>query len=94
MIFFAFNLFELCCGLYFPSMGSLKSVTIPESTRSTIMNIFRVPLNIVVVVVLLQMDAMSDQTRFGVCASMCFAGVLGSLFISLCTKRDFKKKAE
>jgi MFS transporter, MFS domain-containing protein family, molybdate-anion transporter len=50
--FFAFNLFELCCGFYFPTAGVLRSRYIPEEARATIMNLFRVPLNLIVVVVL------------------------------------------
>ncbi|KAI8904373.1 hypothetical protein EDD86DRAFT_194854 [Gorgonomyces haynaldii] len=47
-----FNLFELACGLYFPSMAAIKSTVIPEATRSTVMNLFRVPLNLMVVIML------------------------------------------
>lgn len=49
---FAFMLFEICCGIYFPTQGTLRSVIVPEESRSTIMNFFRVPLNILVVLIL------------------------------------------
>jgi MFS transporter, MFS domain-containing protein family, molybdate-anion transporter len=50
----SFMVFEACVGLYFPSIGTLRSQYIPEANRSTIMNLFRVPLNFLVVVVLLK----------------------------------------
>jgi hypothetical protein len=48
----AFVLFEACCGLYFPSIGILRAKYVPEAQRSTIMTIFRVPLNFVVALIL------------------------------------------
>lgn len=50
--FFSFLAFEACVGLYFPMMGSLKGQIVPEELRSTIYNIYRVPLNAIVVAVL------------------------------------------
>ena len=93
-IYIAFNVFELCCGVYFPTMGSLKSAMIPESMRSTIMNIFRIPLNIVVVLVLLKMDSMTNATRFGICAGMCLFGAFGGLILSRSVPKPTKQKNE
>lgn len=45
----AFIVFEIAVGLYFPAMGTLKSKVVPEECRTTIYNIYRIPLNIVVV---------------------------------------------
>jgi len=47
----AFLGFEFCIGLYFPMMGTLKGKMVPEANRSSIYNLFRVPLNTIVVVV-------------------------------------------
>lgn len=52
-ILLAFVLFEIAVGMYFPSMGMLKSKVVPESCRSTLYNFFRVPLNFIVCCVLL-----------------------------------------
>jgi hypothetical protein len=49
---FAFVLFEVCCGLYYPTMGMIRSKNVPEAQRSTIMTIFRVPLNLIVAIIL------------------------------------------
>lgn len=48
-----FILFEICVGLYFPAAGTLKGRIVPESCRATIYNLFRVPLNVIVVLALL-----------------------------------------
>lgn len=68
LVYAAFNLFELCCGIYFPALGSIRSRVIPEETRSTVMNLFRVPLNLIVVVVLLRVDSVPRPLIFGLCS--------------------------
>jgi hypothetical protein len=45
----AFFLFEACVGMYFPSIGSLRAKYIPDKYRSVIMNLFGIPLNLIVV---------------------------------------------
>merc|ERR1719324_1002831 len=49
----AFVCFELCVGVYFPSICTLKSEAVPESHRATVYNLFRAPMNLIVVSVLL-----------------------------------------
>jgi len=51
--FFSFLIFEFCVGMYFPSIGIVKSEVVPERVRGTMYNIYRVPLNAVVVALLL-----------------------------------------
>ena len=51
--FIALNLFEVCVGLYFPTMGTMKGSIVPENKRVAIYNLFRIPLNLIVVVSLL-----------------------------------------
>jgi len=46
--FTAFLVFEACVGLYFPMIGTLKGEIVPEDSRSTIYNIYRLPLNVIV----------------------------------------------
>lgn len=45
----AFFLFELCVGMYFPLIGTLRSKYLPDAYRGVIMNIFGIPLNLIVV---------------------------------------------
>lgn len=49
----AFFVFEGCVGMYFPSIGTLRSKYVPDSHRSVIMNLFGIPLNLLVVSVFL-----------------------------------------
>ena len=51
--FCAFNLFEMCVGMYFPIMGTMKSSIVPEDQRAAIYNLFRIPLNFIVLFSLL-----------------------------------------
>jgi len=54
LVFTAFIVFEACVGLFWPAMGMLRGIYLPEASRSTIMNFFRIPLNGMVVVILWQ----------------------------------------
>jgi len=64
----SFLLFEACVGIYWPAMGTVRSQVVPEETRATIYNIFRVPLNAIVLGVLL--NQMSTLTAFMCCSGM------------------------
>jgi MFS transporter, MFS domain-containing protein family, molybdate-anion transporter len=52
----SFFAFEACVGMYFPSIGTLRSKYVPDSHRSVIMNLFGIPLNILVVGVFLSIS--------------------------------------
>lgn len=64
----AFLLFEACVGMYWPAIGTLKSMVVPENTRATIYNLYRVPLNAIVLGVLL--NHISTSTALSACAVM------------------------
>ena len=51
--FLGMNLFEMTVGMYFPIMGTLKGAIVPESKRAGIYNLFRIPLNFIVLFSLL-----------------------------------------
>merc|ERR1719161_407579 len=78
----AFVAFELCVGIYFPCICTLKSESVPESHRATIYNIFRAPMNgIVVSVLLANPDLMST---FKLVANMLLgAGIFTAIFAYL-----------
>jgi hypothetical protein len=63
-----FCLFECCVGLFWPSIMKMRSQYIPEESRSTIMNFFRIPLNIFVCIVLYNVSAFPISVMFGMCA--------------------------
>ena len=67
ILFSAFILFECICGLMFPTYGYLRANYIPNEHRTTIMNIYRVPLNVFVMIILLNKKNMSLQTTFYIC---------------------------
>ena len=48
----AFCMFEFCVGLFWPSMMKMRAAHVPEEMRATIINFFRIPLNLFVCVVL------------------------------------------
>lgn len=52
----AFFAFEACVGVYFPCIGTLRSKYVPDSHRSVIMNLFGIPLNVLVVGVFLSIS--------------------------------------
>lgn len=54
-----FCAFEACVGIFWPSIMKMRSQYIPEESRSTIMNFFRIPLNIFVCIVLYNVSTLS-----------------------------------
>lgn len=48
----AFCVFEVLIGMFWPSMMTLRAKYVPEQQRSTIINIFRIPLNLFVCLIL------------------------------------------
>jgi len=66
--------FELTVGLYYPSAGAIKSEVVPEHARAGVYNLFRVPLNFVVCVIIL--TDLSTRMVFSICALLMAASVL------------------
>ncbi|KAG2443613.1 hypothetical protein HXX76_001964 [Chlamydomonas incerta] len=66
----AFCGFEACIGVFWPSMMALRAHYVPEELRATIINIFRIPLNLFVCVVLYKVSAFPLGVMFGVCVGM------------------------
>ena len=59
-------LFESCVGMYFPTIGTLRSRYFPDSHRSVVMNLFGIPLNAMVVTVFLSIEKLGTQGALGV----------------------------
>jgi MFS transporter, MFS domain-containing protein family, molybdate-anion transporter len=68
IVYAMFLIFEMTVGLFYPSYGVIKSEKIPEDIRSAVMNIFRMPLNLFVVLLLLKIKLLSPPTVFKICA--------------------------
>merc|ERR1711990_1215808 len=77
--FVAFLVFEACVGLYFPMMGTLKGDIVPEDMRSTIYNIYRLPLNVIVLLPLLL--NFSIATTFAVTTSILGGAVFAAFLL-------------
>jgi len=65
-ILVGFCIFETCTGVFFPCAGTLRSKVIPDAVQGSVMNIFRVPLNILVVVGTKLTDLYPPQFCFAV----------------------------
>jgi len=64
VIFGSFVVFEVCVGVFWPAMGYLRGKYIPEHARSTTMNFFRIPLNLIVILILWQNFPMTVIFQF------------------------------
>ncbi|KAK1409087.1 hypothetical protein QVD17_35612 [Tagetes erecta] len=67
-----FCAFEGCVGIFWPSIMKMRSQYIPEEARSTIMNFFRIPLNIFVCIILYNVNAFPITIMFGMCSIFLF----------------------
>jgi len=67
LVFGAFLVVETCVGTFFACSGTMRSMFIPENRMSSIMNIFRVPLNICVVIGTKLDNYVDSSTVFFVC---------------------------
>mmetsp|Transcript_8633 Transcript_8633/g.20513 ORF Transcript_8633/g.20513 Transcript_8633/m.20513 type:complete len:477 (+) Transcript_8633:59-1489(+) len=72
----AFLTFEFCVGWYFPCIGIVKSEIVPDRIRGSMYNLFRVPLNVLVLVLLLA-DFGSDS-KFAVCSFLLLLAMLAT----------------
>ncbi|XP_073297715.1 uncharacterized protein [Primulina huaijiensis] len=71
-----FCIFEACVGIFWPSIMKMRSQYIPEEARSTIMNFFRIPLNIFVCIVLYNVNAFPITVMFGMCSIFLFVAYI------------------
>merc|ERR1719261_45802 len=90
--FVAFLAFEACVGLYFPMMGTLKGDIVPEDMRSTIYNIYRLPLNGIVLMPLLMNFSIS--TTFAVTTSILAVAVVSAYTLKSVPKKSHEQELE
>ena len=74
--FLSFCVFEVCVGMFWPSLGFMRSRYVPEEVRATVMNIFRIPLNMIVVLVLVNIERLEQFQVF----LLCFTCMLPAVF--------------
>ncbi|EWG50728.1 hypothetical protein FVEG_09863 [Fusarium verticillioides 7600] len=76
--FWALCLFEMCVGLYYPSMAFLKGRLVPEERRGRVYGLMRVPLNTFTALCLMTVNEgdESREDRLIVCSSLLLFSVL------------------
>jgi hypothetical protein len=77
----AFLVFEVCVGMYWPCVGTLKSQLVPEENRAAVYTLFRVPLNAIVIGVLL--TDMTTFTIFKVCTALLLLATGAALMLTV-----------
>jgi len=90
--FVAFLVFECCVGLYFPTIGTLKGEIVPEDMRSTVYNIYRLPLNVAVLMPLLL--NFSITTTFAVTTCLLGVAVAAAYFLKTVPKKSAEQALE
>lgn len=83
LAFLGMLLFEMCVGMYFPVMGTMKGAIVPEDKRAAIYNLYRIPLNFIVLFSLL--TDLTPTVSFMLNASM--LGTATILQVVLMTRR-------
>ena len=76
-VFLALCCFEFCLGAYMPTVASVKAAWVPEDVRATVYGLFRVPLNLMVVIILLV--SLSSATTFLICSSLLAVSLAAAL---------------
>ena len=95
VVYTMFLVFEACVGVFYPSYGVIKSEKIPEEIRSSVMNIFRIPLNAFVVLLLLKIKFLSSAVVFSICTGAHGVAFLCYLyFYTSCSKAASEKASE
>ena len=67
---FAFCAFEFGLGVYWPAMAVLRGELVPNSLRASVTSVFRVPLNVLVVMLLTAAGRASERALLLCCAAM------------------------
>jgi len=94
VVYIMFLVFETLVGLFYPAYGVIKSERIPEDIRSSVMNIFRMPLNAFVVLLLLKIKYLSPQKVFLACATVHVAAFFSYLYFYSQRNTNFKRTVE
>ena len=72
----SFLIVEACVGIFMPVAGTLRSKYIPDALQGAILNIFRLPLNAVVVLGTYATDVMEASVVFKLVSGCFFAAAL------------------
>jgi hypothetical protein len=73
---FSFIIFETCVGCFFPCAGYLRSKVIPNDVQGSVMNIFRIPLNMFVIIGTKLTDIYPPATCFSIIVAWLIIGAI------------------
>lgn len=94
VVYIMFLVFEGTVGLFYPAYGMIKSERIPEDIRSSVMNIFRMPLNAFVVLLLLKIKNLSPQNVFLACTGAHLLALVSYLYFYFSKSAGFTDRAD
>lgn len=77
LLFLSICTFEVCVGVFWPSMMSLRAKHLPDELRSTTMNCFRVALNLIVCMLLYSVRVVPLHFVFLTCGAVLLLGAWG-----------------
>lgn len=93
LIMGGFLIFETIVGIFWPGIGTLRSQYIPEENRATVTNIFRIPLNLIVCMVLYFQGSMNVSTVFTFCTLFHGLAVVSAIWLEMAVvRRDAEEK--
>lgn len=87
----SFLLIEFCVGLSSPIAGMLRSKYVPDAYQGAIMNIFRLPLNAVVVSGTYATDILEPYKVFGVVSGLFLTAAAIQMTLAIGKGKDVKK---
>lgn len=76
LVLASFVVMECCVGLFMPVQGTMRSKYVPDQLQGAILNIFRLPLNIIVVLGTYATDLLPHYQVFGIVSSCFFCATL------------------
>merc|ERR1711901_14379 len=77
----AFLVFETCVGIFQPCGGVLRSKVIPDNLQGSVMNMFRIPLNSLVVIGTLLTDYYPSRFVFGIITCWMLVGAVFQIVV-------------
>eukprot|EP00921_Rhytidocystis_pertsovi_P005188 GHVQ01008980.1.p1 GENE.GHVQ01008980.1~~GHVQ01008980.1.p1 ORF type:complete len:296 (+),score=33.13 GHVQ01008980.1:479-1366(+) len=76
--FICFLVFECLCGIYFPAYHTLRSQVVPSQSRGTILSLFRVPMNVLVLAVCYNAQRLKVEYMMLICSVWLGIGAVAS----------------
>ena len=93
-ILISFIVIEFCVGLSSPIAGTLRAKYVPDAYQGAIMNIFRLPLNIVVVSGTHATDVLDQYKVFGIVSGLFMASAALQATLALGDKGEKQLKKD